>query len=297
MSENHKNLEKGIIKNNKTYLLGLDFGSTTSSALVAETAIVSNTATGQMEFGKINIIYRSDITLTPFLNNEIDINEVSKLISKWIEDSNINPINLFAGGVIITGLAARKENAQVLIDLIKKEIGEILIATADDPRLESWLAFMGCCSSLSKMYKNKYFLNLDVGGGTTNPAIGLNGNVVSTGCYFIGARHFQFVPGSYKIINLTNEAKKILSILNIFKKELDILSKDEVDKIIGWYILGLEAICQNNHHFFNGLKEIVQYPLDMNLQGCDLEICFSGGVGMLIYQLINNIEISEDSYF
>ncbi len=41
------------------------------------------------------------------------------------------------------GLTAQRGNADALVALIRKRLGDTLIATANDPCLESWLAFMG----------------------------------------------------------------------------------------------------------------------------------------------------------
>ena len=54
---------------------------------------------------------------------------------------------------------------------------------------------MGNCHALSKSHPTTPILNLDIGGGTTNLALGLDGQVLATGCLFVGARHFEFVPG------------------------------------------------------------------------------------------------------
>ena len=83
---------------------------------------------------------------------------------------------------MITGLAARSDNAAALTRVISERIGDSLIAAADDPRLESWLAFMGNCATLSRARGQTAVINLDIGGGTTNPALGLNGAVSLCGC-------------------------------------------------------------------------------------------------------------------
>ncbi len=181
-------------------LLGLDFGSTTSSAVAATVAVESNCVTGRMQFGNPQTVYRSEPSFTPFRGDALDEDRLKRLLDRWLEQSELRPEEIFAGGSIITGLAAQRKNAAALTRLVQKRIGESLTATAGDPCLESWLAFMGSCSALSRHYPTQPFINLDIGGGTTNPALGLNGNVLGTGCYFIGARHFQFVPGTYKLV-------------------------------------------------------------------------------------------------
>ncbi|EDT5693544.1 reactivating factor for ethanolamine ammonia lyase [Salmonella enterica] len=287
-------LKQGL---HKAYLLGLDFGSTTSSALVAEARIVSNTITGQMEFGQSRIVYRSEVVFTPFIQDRIDVVLVEQYIDQWLKESGLRPDDLFSGGVIITGLAARRANAGLIARLIEEKIGEVLIATADDPGLESWLAFMGSCSSLSRAHPLKPVLNLDIGGGTTNPALGINGNVIATGCYFIGARHFQFVPGSYRLRALTEEARQLLAFLQIGKRESDMLSPREVRQILDWYVDALQAICNSRADFFAPFSTVAQLPMAIMSGGAELEICFSGGVGELIYRVIDGQTLPGTTFY
>src|SRR5438093_11020154 len=90
------------------HLLGLDFGSTTSSALVASARVVRNCATGRMELGQPSVIYRSQLTFTPFADNLIDERAIAGHLDRWISESHVDPTTFAAGGVIITGLAAQK---------------------------------------------------------------------------------------------------------------------------------------------------------------------------------------------
>ena len=172
-------------------MVGLDFGSTTSSAIVAHAHVARSSATGRMSFGTPEIRYRSEPVFTPFNDKKIDENTLQKYLDQWLQESGIIPEQLFAGGAIITGLATEAVNAGRITQLVKKRVGEAIIATASDPCLESWLAFMGSCSALSRCNPDRPIINFDFGGGTTNPALGKNGVVLTTGCYFIGARHFK----------------------------------------------------------------------------------------------------------
>lgn len=266
-------------------LLGLDFGSTTSSALIARSYILSNSITGNMELGDIKIIFRSEISFTPFTEDRIDEVKVNDLLTQWFAQSGFQPESFFAGGVIITGLAARQKNAETLAALVEKRVGEILVATADDPNLESWLAFMGSCSALSRYHNTLPIVNLDIGGGTTNPALGLNSNISHTGCYFIGARHIQFEPGTYRILALTNEAKILFTKLNIHKKMNDTLAPNELKAYVDFYVDALENIAQGKSEFFqkNNCQPLEQVAFSYSGYP-SAAVTFSGGVGELIYQ-------------
>ena len=62
--------------------------------------------------------------------------------------------------VMATGLTAQQQNAVALVALIRRRLGDALIATADDPCLEGWLAFMGSCASLPRAHPDPPSQNL-----------------------------------------------------------------------------------------------------------------------------------------
>ncbi len=278
---------------NRTLLLGLDFGSTTCSALIARKAISSTKKASAPQ-----IIYRATPVFTPFVGNHIDANEIAKLIQTWLDESEIKVAELFAASAIITGLAAQKTNSEIIRQCITKQIPSISIVAADDPHLESWLAFMGSCAALSRFHAETPILNLDIGGGTTNSALGENGNVIATGCHFIGARHFQFMPGSYQLREISKYGQALLENFTSQKTIGETLNEKERAQLIGFYVHALEAIVQNNQAFFDSSIA------SMHLQAACLlpsraatKITFSGGVGELVYQLAAGVAAPTTTYF
>ena len=288
--------------NKRVYLLGLDFGSTTSSALVASANVSCSSATGRMAFSEPCIVFRSEPVFTPFINQNIDTDKIRSLIQQWLLQSGLTPSQIFSGGSIITGLAARSDNASALSKQIISIVGDSVIATADDPCLESWLAFMGSCSALSRYHSAIHILNLDIGGGTTNAAIGVNGDVLTTGCYFIGARHVQFIPGSYQLLALSDIGLALLQSLNISANIGETLTNEQRSVILDFYVSALEAIVLNETDFFatiNGQRHC-QVALDMGAKTrpqIKPKITFSGGVGELIYQYAAEKPLPDTTYF
>ena len=285
------------IPNKRIKLLGLDFGSTTSSALIAEASVTSNCITGRMEFGEPKIVFKSNPVFTPFIQEHIDEVAIAALIRQWLMQSGLDSI--FAGGSIITGLAAQSHNAAAITKLVRELVGETVTATAQDPCLESWLAFMGSCSDLSRYHSDAFILNLDIGGGTTNVALGKQGDVLQTGCYFIGARHFQFVPGGYQLMAISDYGLALLRDLAIDKSIGQTLSSAECEQMMDYYCQSLEAIVQGDSSFFTdslGKKhEQVAFPPipDLPLP----KITFSGGVGELIYQHMAGEALPDTTYY
>lgn len=268
------------------YLLGLDFGSTTSSALLAEARIGSHSVSGRMGFAEPRVLYRSEPVFTPFAGDGLDEARLRELLDGWLHDCGLGDEPPFAGAALVTGLAARQHNVAALTRLIGERIGDSLVAAADDPGLESWLAFMGNCALLSRAHADTPILNLDIGGGTTNPALGLDGNVLACGCHFIGARHWRFEPGSYRLLGMSGHGRALLEQLGIDKREGDSLAGTEVERLLAWQVSALEAVVSGDSAFFatpiGRLHE--QVPLILPALQQPLAITFSGGVGELIYR-------------
>jgi ethanolamine utilization protein EutA len=222
-------------------LIGLDFGSTTSSAIISRAQVLRSCSTGRFELGRRSVVYRSTLTFTPFTNDLIDEQILAGHLDRWLRESGVTPGTFTSGGVIITGLAAQKANVAAVEALVKQRVGDALFAVAEDPSLESWLAFMGSCLALSWAQPETHFLNLDIGGGTTNLAMGINGEVLCCGGLYAGARHFQFVPGTYRITALSSYAVRLLKDLGIERSIGDALSQDELRSIVDFYAALIEA--------------------------------------------------------
>src|SRR5262249_28768785 len=155
--------------------------------------------------------FRSELIFTPHNDGRLDVDAIERELDAWLAAGGVVPEELFGGGALLTGLTAQEDNAAALVRLVRRRLGDALIATADDPCLESWLAFMGSCSALSRSLPRTPVLNLDVGGGTTNLALGVNGEVLRTGCLFVGARHVEVEPGTYRIVKLSHYARTLFA--------------------------------------------------------------------------------------
>src|SRR5205807_3300838 len=140
-----------------------------------------------------------------------------------------------------TGLAARAATAAAAVGLVRRRLGDALVATADDPCLESWLAFLGSCAGLSRAQPDTPVLNLDIGGGTTNLALGRAGEVLRTGCLFVGARHVQVVPGTYRIVKLSKYAQALFAERGIARGVGQELTRTEVADVLDFYVRLLDA--------------------------------------------------------
>lgn len=268
-------------------LIGLDCGSTTTSAVVA-TARLASGALGRIEIAELEQVFRSPVVFTPFDGDRIDAAALDRLLDAWLAESATDPAEVFGGGALITGLAAQRENASAIAALMESRLADSVIATADDPRLESWLAFMGNCHGLSKSHATTPILNLDIGGGTTNLALGLDGQVLATGCLFVGARHFEFEPGGYVLTRLSLYAAALLDHLKISCRVGDTLAQAEVESILDFQVGLIVATVEGDTATLEGEipKLHTQASFALPPLGKPSVLTFSGGVGQLLYDLL-----------
>jgi ethanolamine utilization protein EutA len=280
------------------HLIGLDFGSTTTSALVAEARVLRNCVTGRRELGEATVVYRSEPVFTPLIGEDLDEARLRACLDRWIAESGVRPDQIDGGGAIITGLAAQRANAGCIRRLVRERFGEALIATADDPRLESWLAFMGNCRELSRADTETWLLNLDVGGGTTNLALGRGGEVTATGCYYVGARHVRFVPGTYRIEGLSSYARRVLDWLSIRAQPGDELDEADVGKLVDFYAGTLEALVSGDVERLapEPVRRLEQVAFQVPA-GLTPAFTFSGGVGELVYRHARGEPLPATTFF
>src|SRR5262245_37345890 len=112
-------------------LIGLDFGTTTSSAVVAEAELVQNSVTGKKDLGHVKERFRSEMVFTPWQGPVLDIAAIERNVVKWIDAGGACRDELFGGGAMLTGLAAQADNASALVGTIRHHVGDALVATAD----------------------------------------------------------------------------------------------------------------------------------------------------------------------
>lgn len=269
-------------------LVGLDFGTTTSSAAIASGRLMQNPVTRRMEIRDLAPQFCSEQVFTPFSGDLLDESRLADYLDEWL--GKIPSAEVFGGGAMITGLAAQASNAAGVARQVRRRLKDAVIATAADPCLESWLAFMGNCWELSRANPERHFVNLDIGGGTTNIALARSGEVLRTGSYFVGARHIQFEPGGYQITALSAYARRLLTHLDIHKNIGDELSQTDVQRIVDWYLLLLEAAVTGKSRRkpdeVTALHEQVPFDSEVDLAEC--AVTLSGGVGQLAYRRLQS---------
>ena len=112
------------------------------------------------------------------------------------------------GAVIITGEAARRDNAQKIAELFSDEAGRFVCATAG-PKLETTMAAHGSGAVQQSREQGLVLLNIDVGGGTTKISLIDNGKIRATTAVNIGARLVAH-DGADVIVRLEKGGRRFL---------------------------------------------------------------------------------------
>jgi ethanolamine utilization protein EutA len=146
-------------------------------------------------------LFQSDVALTPYQSDaRIDDGALGTIIDQAYAAAGLQPRGIDTGVVILTGEALRRENAQAIANILAREGGDLVCATAGH-HMEAMLAAYGSgAAQLSHRARNR-ILNIDIGGGTTKLAIVDSGTVVATAALHIGGR-LQVVDRALRVVRL-----------------------------------------------------------------------------------------------
>ena len=191
--------------------IGIDIGTSTTHLVFSELLLTEDPAsrTKKFKISQRKILYRSPIYLTPLLNNStIDAEKIAIILKKEYESSGIDINSFDTGAVIITGETARKDNADAILNLMAENAGKFVAATAG-PNFESLISCYGSGITEYSEKNSKSIIHVDIGGGTSNIALALNGKILSTACINVGGRLIVFDTNSHKIKKFERAAQLV----------------------------------------------------------------------------------------
>jgi ethanolamine utilization protein EutA len=169
--------------------VGIDIGSSTSHLMFSQ-LLIGYPSLHQRRPMVLDrrVIARSPILLTPFTGDwDIEAKPLKELVDATFKEAGLTRQNIDTGAVIITGEAARRDNARKIAELFSDEAGRFVCATAG-PNLETIMAAHGSGAVLKSREEGLRVLNIDVGGGTTKVSMIDDGRIRRTGTLNIGAR-------------------------------------------------------------------------------------------------------------
>lgn len=267
---------------------GIDIGTSTTQ-LVFSRLKIENLASAysvpRMEIVDKEIIYRSDIHMTPLLNNDvIDGIGVRNIIEAEYEKAGIDKQDIDTGAVIITGETANKKNAKEILMQCSDFSGDFVVATAG-PDLESIISGKGAGADVFSKENHTSIVHLDIGGGTSNLSVFKNGISKDCGCLDIGGRILK-VNDNNEITYISEKLKELIHRHHLEIKEGVRIEKEKISNLIGLLVQILEmsvGMREKNEDYDlmltnHGLKNAVKTEW----------ISFSGGVAEYIYEAEQN---------
>lgn len=264
--------------------VGIDIGTSTTQ-LVFSKLIIENMASSysvpRIVIVDKEIIYRSEIYFTPLKSNtEIDGPKIREIIEKEYQKAHIEKTAIDTGAVIITGETARKENAKEVLETLSGFAGDFVVATAG-PDLESIISGKGAGAHTYSKEHTTSVVNLDIGGGTSNLALFVRGEVVDTGCFDVGGRLLKIDTSTHAITYISKKMEQLIARHHLNLQVGMIATKENLQPIIDAMV---RALMQSV-----GLLAIDEdYELFITNKGIDPTskiqcISFSGGVADYIY--------------
>ena len=145
--------------------VGIDIGTTTTQVVLSRLTLVNvmpGSQVPRVEITRKSVIYMGDVHFTPFLDRQrVDGAAIRNIIEQEYAAAGIQAKDIDTGAVIITGEAAKKENAAEIIHALAEVAGDFVVATAG-PDLESIIAGKGSgAEALSKKLRSRI---VNVGG-------------------------------------------------------------------------------------------------------------------------------------
>ncbi len=262
--------------------VGVDVGSSTSHLVFSNLHLERDEESENRRFNiqDRNIIYEGQIINTPLLNPEtIDVDALSSFLKEEYTRAGITPEDIQTGAVIITGETAKKQNARQLVAALSNDAGKFVAASAG-PNFESVIAAMGSGATSRSALDNKTILSCDVGGGTANCAISINGEITSTSCVAVGGRLIA-IDDLGIIRRIGDPAQTVLDHLGVAYQTGDKIRKKDLDRIAETFAQILIEVISGPAH--SSLARDLMVTADLDFPPRIDEYMFSGGVAELIY--------------
>jgi ethanolamine utilization protein EutA len=166
--------------------VGVDIGSSTSHLVFSR--IVLERLDSRYVVTEREAFYQSDILLTPYASDdEIDADALGAFFERQYENAMVDPDEIDAGALILTGVAVRRSNARRIGELFARQAGKLVAVSAGDS-LETVMAAYGSGAVARSIRDGAAVMNVDVGGGTSKIAVCRDGAVAAITAVDVGAR-------------------------------------------------------------------------------------------------------------
>ncbi len=190
--------------------VGIDVGSSTTHLTISRIVIgrLDSHFHRKPEILRREVFYQSPVIFTPFQpDGLIDSKAISDFVNQNYQLAGVSERAVDTGAVICTGEAAKRENAKAITDVLARDSGRFVCATAGH-HFEAILAAHGSGSVQASYDVDGIVINLDIGGGTSKRSRIVHGEITETTAINIGARLMAFDDDD-RIVRLEDAAKRI----------------------------------------------------------------------------------------
>lgn len=169
--------------------VGIDIGSSTSHLTFSRLVLrrLGGRLSSRYHVVQRDVLHQSPILLTPYRSPVlIDTEQLGSFIRDAYAGAGLVPDGIDTGAVVITGEAARKENAEGILAMFARDAGRFVCAAAG-PQLEGIMAAHGS-GAVARSRGGPSVLSVDIGGGTTKLAVCRDGEVTAVAVVNVGGR-------------------------------------------------------------------------------------------------------------
>jgi ethanolamine utilization protein EutA len=180
--------------------VGIDVGSSTSHLTFSRLVLrrLGGRLSSRFRVVQRDVLHQSPILLTPYRSPlAIDTERLDAFVREAYGRAGVSPGDVDTGAVVITGEAAKKENAESILSLFARDAGRFVCATAG-PQLEAIMAAHGSGAVARSRAAGGAVpggagpsgpvLSVDIGGGTTKLALCRDGEVSEIAVINVGGR-------------------------------------------------------------------------------------------------------------
>jgi ethanolamine utilization protein EutA len=212
--------------------VGIDIGSAGTQVIFSRIGLqrFGEDLTSRYVVVERETLHQSPVALTPYRSEQlIDDAALGAIIDEAYAAAGIAPADIDTGVVILTGEALRRENAQPIADLLSRQGGDFVCATAGH-HMEAMLAAYGSGAARVSHDQDCRILNIDIGGGTTKLAVVEHGRVIATAAVHVGGR-LQVVDGLQRIVRLDPAGQDHAARAGLAWTKGDVVAPADLDQV------------------------------------------------------------------
>jgi ethanolamine utilization protein EutA len=192
--------------------VGVDIGSSTSHLVFSR--IVLERLDSRYVVTERESFFQSEILVTPYAAEDtIDADALGIFIERQYRDAKVDPDEIDAGALILTGVAVRRRNARRIGELFARQAGRLVAVSAGDS-LESVMAAYGSGAAARSIRNGAPVMNVDVGGGTAKIAVCADGKVIDVTALDVGAR-LVVLDEAQRIVRVEEAGRRIGAALGL----------------------------------------------------------------------------------